>query len=342
MSASPAPRFSLAFQSDKSLADYGRLAAAAEAYGFDAVSVFGDLYFQPSIVALLAIAQATDRVTIGPACLNPFTLHPVEIAGQVAALDAASNGRCYLGLARGSWLTELGIDQHHGVEAIAEAAAVVTALLAGDTGGVEGRRFRLPAGAALETKPLRPSVPLLVGTWGRRLAGIAGRFADEVKVGGSANPAIVPLMREWVDAGASSSGRQVGEVGIVVGAVTVVDHDRAAARRRARREVAMYLEVVGGLDPTVELDPELLARLGERLRANDPEGAGALVPDELLPRFCFTGTPDDVVAQGLALIEAGASRIEFGTPHGLRDDAGVELLGRDVLPALRSELATET
>ena len=36
------------------------------------------------------------------------------------------------------------------------------------------------------------------------------------------------------------------DVGIVVGAVTVVDEDGDAAREQARREVEMYLEVVGG------------------------------------------------------------------------------------------------
>jgi len=29
-------------------------------------------------------AAATSRARIGPSCLNPFTLHPVEIAGQIA------------------------------------------------------------------------------------------------------------------------------------------------------------------------------------------------------------------------------------------------------------------
>ncbi len=36
----------------------------------------------------------------------------------------------------------------------------------------------------------------------------------------------------------------------------------------------------------------------------------------------------------LALIDAGVQRVEFGTPHGLTDAAGVELLGRRVLPML--------
>ena len=106
------------------------------------------------------------RSAIGPACLNPFTTHPVEIAAQVAAFDVASQGRAFLGLARGSWLGELGIDQGNAPEAVAEAAAVVAALLNGDRSGVGGQRFSLPPGAALRQRPLRESVPLLIGTWG--------------------------------------------------------------------------------------------------------------------------------------------------------------------------------
>ena len=37
-----------------------------------------------------------------------------------------------------------------------------------------------------------------------------------------------------------------------------------------------------------------------------------------------------------ALFEAGVSRVEFGTPHGLTAARGIELLGRRVLPAVRA------
>ena len=83
----------LGLQSDRSLADYEALGRRAEAVGFDVVSVFQDLFFQPAIFPLLAVARVTERVRLGPAALNPQTLHPVEIAGQTAALDLASEGR---------------------------------------------------------------------------------------------------------------------------------------------------------------------------------------------------------------------------------------------------------
>ncbi len=162
-------------------------------------------------------------------------MHPVEMAGQIAALDMASSGRAFLGLARGSWLSQLGIDQSNAPEAVAEAAAIVAALLKGDRDGVTGQHFVLPEGAALRQRPFRPSLPLLIGTWGPRLARVAGGMAAEVKVGGTANPQMVPLMRKWVGEGEIEAGRPKNAVGIVIGAVTVVDDDGRLARRQARR-----------------------------------------------------------------------------------------------------------
>jgi 5,10-methylenetetrahydromethanopterin reductase len=55
----------------------------------------------------------------------------------------------------------------------------------------------------------------------------------------------------------------------------------------------------------------------------------------VLDRFAFSGTPEQVAAQARAVIEAGAGRIDFGTPHGLTGADGVRLLGTRVLPLLR-------
>ena len=324
----------LGLQSDKPVGRYAELARIAERYEFDVLSVFGDLLFQPPIVPLLEMAAATGRVRLGAACWNPYTLHPYEIAGQLAALDAASGGRAYLGLARGTWLRAVGLDQQRPVQHVREAITVIRELLRGSGEPVEGTVFRLAAGVRLRY-PIRDTLPpVLIGTWGPKMAELAGRVADEVKIGGSANPAMVEVMRERVEPGSVAAGRP-GAVGIVVGAVTVVDRDGAAARCRARAEVAMYLAVVAALDPTLTIDPDLLARVSERVDAGDHAGAGALIDDDLLDLFAFSGTPDHVAAQAQRLIDAGVSRVEFGTPHGLDDAGGIELIGREVLPLLR-------
>ncbi len=316
----------LALQTNKPVGAYAELARAAEEAGFDVVTVFNDLWFQPSLPALLEIAAATTRVRVGASCLNPFTLHPVEIAGQVAALDQASGGRAFLGLAAGAWLRSLGIDSSRALTAVAEAWEIVRRLLAGDDSAFDGERFVLPAGAHLRYPVERPAVPLLVGTWAPRLTAFAGAHADEVKLGGSANAAMVDVAR----ARASSD-----RLGIVLGAVTVVDEDGDRARAVARREVAMYVDVVGALDPTSPIDPELLARIRLLVQEGRDDDAGALLPVDVLDRFAFAGTPAEIAAHVEAVLDAGARRVDFGTPHGIDERHGVELLCREVLPRLR-------
>jgi 5,10-methylenetetrahydromethanopterin reductase len=261
------------------------------------ITVFHDLLYQPAIAPLLLLAQATERVRLAPAALNPYTLHPVEIAGQAASLDLVSGGRAFLCLARGAWLDRLGLKQCRPVETMREAVEIVRRLLAGDRSGFEGERFQLAPGAGLNYEPLRREIPLMLGTWRRRMAALAAEVADEVKIGGCANPAMVQRMRDWL-------GRE--EVGVVVGAVTVVDRDGAGARELARKKVAMYLDIVGDLDPTLE--------------------PGSEPP---LERFTFAGTPAEIVAHVEELAAAGLKRVEFGDPIGL------DLLLGEVVPALR-------
>ncbi|MET7572189.1 LLM class flavin-dependent oxidoreductase [Streptomyces sp. NPDC005492] len=324
----------LGFQSDKHAADYARLAGKAEAYGFDVLSVFGDLMYQPPIFPLLEMARATERVRIGAACWNPYSMHPYEIAGQVAALDLASAGRAYVGLARGSWLGDVGIAQPRPLAHLRDAAQLIQTLLSGSPDGFQGEVFQLAPGSRLAYQPHRPRVPLLIGTWGAQTAAMAGRIgAREIKIGGTVNPAMVEVMRHRL-AGGGATG-PAGAPGIVVGAVTVVDEDGRLARSRARTEVAMYLPVVAALDPTVDVPEDLLARVKDLLGQGRAADAGALIPDDLLDLFAFCGTPEHVAAQAQRLIDAGVSRVEFGTPHGLTDDLGVDLIGTRVLPLLQ-------
>ena len=325
---------SLGLQTDKAPGEYAKLASLAEDLGFDGVSVFSDLLYQPPVAALLEMAAVTSRIRLGCACWNPYTLHPYEIAGQFAAVDTASGGRAYLGLAKGSWLEAIGVDTPGPIAHLRDAVGFIRALLGGEGGGYEGDTFRLEAGVRLRYPLARPDVPILLGSWGPRGMTLAGEVADEIKVGGSANPAMVDVVRARVDRGIDRAGRAPGSVDIVLGAVTVVDEDGDAARAHARRQVAMYLDVIAALDPTVTVPDDLLPAIRERLADGDDDGAGRLVPRDVLDLFAFAGTPDDIAAQAQRLIAAGVDRIEFGTPHGIDAARGIELLGKRVLPQL--------
>jgi len=328
--------FSIAFQSDKTPAQYEELAELVDRYAFEVVSVYNDLLFQPALPALLLMARKLTHARLGPAALIPYTVHPIEIAGQIAALDMISEGRAYLGLVRGTWLERLGIEQTRPLQTLREAALLVNHLLAGKAEAFEGQIYRLAAGSKLNYQPYRPRVPLMIGTWGSQTAKMAGEIADEVKVGGSTNPAMVGYLRPHLAQGAIKAGRDEKAVGVVLGAVCVVDEDRAAARAKVRREMALYLPVVAPLDPTLQ-DKEWLARLQEAYQRQDYDYISEhLISDELMDIFAFAGNPADIISQVEKLIEAGASRIEFGTPHGLSSAEGIRLLGEKVLPYFKA------
>ena len=98
---------------------------------------------------------------------------------------------------------------------------------------------------------------------------------------------------------------------------------------------AAALLVVAELDPTTDLPAGFAGRVRDLVAAGQDEVAGALIPDEVLDRFAFSGTPEHVAVLAQRVLDAGAGRIDFGTPHGLTDDEGVALLGTVVLPRLR-------
>jgi len=266
-------RFGVGLRGNLGAGEYGRLGRLAEDLGFDVVSAFHDLGDEPAAVALREVAQVTSRVRLGPACLNPYTMTPDEIATAIGELNEISGGRAYVGLARGAWL---GVAQHDAVTRVRAAVRYVTSQV---------------------------DVPVLIGGWGPRMVALAGEIADELKVGGSANPALVPVMRSRLGG---------PRTGIVLGAVTVVDEDGETARALALSRVQRYFEVVARLDPT-------LTDISEQ------------VTDELLDRFAFAGTPAQVARHVDEVFAAGASRVEFGAPFGLEPETGLRLLAAHVL-----------
>jgi 5,10-methylenetetrahydromethanopterin reductase len=331
-------QISIAFQTDKTPAQYITLAKFVDQYDFDGVTVYCDAPFQPSYGPLLLMAPHLRKARLGPAAIAPSRIHPLDMAAETALLAQIAAGGVYLGIARGAWLEQHGIRElQPPIQAIRESVEIVRMLLEGRDGGYAGQVFQIAPHVRAPYPLPDQRVPILIGSWGKKLCAVAGELADEVKIGGSANPDVVPVVRDYIAAGEKSAGRESGSVGVVIGAVSVCDEDREAARYAARRSVALYLPVVAPLDPTVQVEPELITRLQTLADAQAYDDAARLISDDLLERFAFAGNPADLIRQAEALFAAGAQRVEFGMPHGLNDPmVGIRLLGEKVIPALRS------
>ena len=105
-------KFSLRLNNDLPVRDYVRLAQLAEEAGFDQFWVSNDLFLRSAPVILTAVALATRRIEIGTCILNPYTIHPAEIAMLAATLDRGIKGPVQPGavVGAGEFLAWVGIE----------------------------------------------------------------------------------------------------------------------------------------------------------------------------------------------------------------------------------------
>jgi 5,10-methylenetetrahydromethanopterin reductase len=106
-------KFSLRLNNDLPVSEYVALATLAEEVGFHQFWVSNDLFLRSAPIILTAVALATKRIEIGTCIVNPYTIHPSEIAMMASTLDEVSGGRFNLGISAGAedFLRWIGIPQ---------------------------------------------------------------------------------------------------------------------------------------------------------------------------------------------------------------------------------------
>ena len=170
-------------------------ALAAEGAGFEGIWTWDHLRDADSnsgrvpeaLTALAGIAEATSRVMLGTLVLNVANRHPGTLANMAATLQEVSGNRFILGIGAGGGpslpyaqeQTMIGRpvppDRVRAAQ-VAEAAQVLRLLWSGERADFSGEHFEL-RGAHGYPRPEVPP-PIVVGGWGPRMAGIAGRHGD--------------------------------------------------------------------------------------------------------------------------------------------------------------------
>lgn len=329
--------FGLQLHAQLPLDAYPRLAASAEAYGFSDVMVHDLLLRRPVWPLLATLAQATRRLSVGPDVTHPVLQHPALIAANVAYLDELTGGRAVLGIGRGSMYHWVGLAPRDGTELVAEAIELIRHILAAEKGGFKGRHFTLAPEARLIPTPPRATVPIFVGTFGPRLAEVAGAVADGVRAAGQWDPRYFQQLRERVAAGARSAGRDPAAVTVVAETWLCLSSRREEARRLAPEILATFLPHLGPMLNFYGIDPELVRRVVTHLATGQTATAGRLIPDEVVDLFMAVGDPDDVRRGLNRLRQAGVEAVSFSGVLGPDPEATLRLLGEEVLPHFQEE-----
>lgn len=119
------------------------------------------VFWHDCYVLIGLVSQHTRRIHLGPMVTNPYSRHPAVLAGAMAALQDASEGRMFLGNGVGAGLEQLGMTSDRPVRALREAITAITSLLRGETVTVHGETTTIDA--ARMVGPVRP-VPISIGT----------------------------------------------------------------------------------------------------------------------------------------------------------------------------------
>ncbi|MCW5746905.1 MAG: LLM class F420-dependent oxidoreductase [Alphaproteobacteria bacterium] len=269
--------------------DAKRVAQLAEAAGFDSIftvehvvwptnysSVYpygptGRLPGNPStrmpdpLIWMAYVAAVTTRLRLMTAVVILPQRNPLVLAKEVATLDYMSGGRIELGIGVG-WLKEefaaLGVPFERRGKRTDEYVAAMRALWAGDDASFAGEFVNF-SGVSCNPKPLRGSVPIVVGGHSEAAAKRAGRLGDGFFPSIGAQVDVMPLL-DVVRRTAEAAGRDPKAVELITGCPGALPDSgidpRAAVEERIKRGVGRVALPLRAFMPNLE---EGLQRFGE-------------------------------------------------------------------------------
>jgi alkanesulfonate monooxygenase SsuD/methylene tetrahydromethanopterin reductase-like flavin-dependent oxidoreductase (luciferase family) len=167
---------------------------------------------------LAGLAEATERVTLGPLVASTSFHAPPMLAKLAATVDEISGGRLVLGLGAGWNETEyraFGFPFDHRISRFEEAFTIIRTLLRDGAIDFSGRYYEV-RDCELLPRPARPGgPPLLIGSSGERMLSITIPHVDAWNAWyddtGNRADGVAPL-RARVDAACLAAGRDPAAV----------------------------------------------------------------------------------------------------------------------------------
>jgi len=203
------------------------IAKQAEADGFDSVWLPDHLLYRTAgrptrgvwecWTMLAALAEATERVEIGPLVLANSFRNPALLAKMATALDEVSDGRLILGIGTG-WnepeYTGLGLPFDHRVDRFEEALQVLLPLLRDGQVDFAGRYYSAANGENVPRGPRPVGAPLLIGGEGPRMLRLTARYGDMWNTGYMGGPETMAGPLERIEVAYREVGRDRSTLGI--------------------------------------------------------------------------------------------------------------------------------
>jgi coenzyme F420-dependent glucose-6-phosphate dehydrogenase len=306
----------------------------AEKTGLDIVAVSD--HFQPwrhegghapnALVWLGALAQATERVTIGTSVLTPtLRYEPAIIAQAFGTLGALAPGRVFLGVGTGESLNETpatggefpGAKERR--RRLAEAVKLIEQLWREERVDFEGEYYETRR-ATIYDRPDDP-VPIFIAASGPLAAKLAGRRGDGFISTSGKDPQLYRDLMANLAEGAEKADRDPNAIRKQIEIKVSYDRDYDDAFESCRIWSALGLshDQKAGIDDPIEME-----------RVADENA------DKAHERFIVTSDPDEVIEAVMPYVDLGFEDLVLHAP-GHDQKRFLDQFAADVLPALREE-----
>jgi alkanesulfonate monooxygenase SsuD/methylene tetrahydromethanopterin reductase-like flavin-dependent oxidoreductase (luciferase family) len=203
------------------------IALQAEADGFDSIWLPDHFLYrnpdQPTRgiwecwTTLAALAEATDRVELGPLVTCNSFRNPAVLAKMVTTVDEISNGRVILGMGAGWNKPEydaFGLPFDHRVDRFEEALKIIKPLLREGHVDFAGRYYEARDCDIVPSGPRPSGPPLMIGSEGPKMHKLTATFADLWNIGYMGTPDTMTEPLATIRAVCHDVGRDPATLGV--------------------------------------------------------------------------------------------------------------------------------
>jgi alkanesulfonate monooxygenase SsuD/methylene tetrahydromethanopterin reductase-like flavin-dependent oxidoreductase (luciferase family) len=337
--------------SEKSAAQYFdeslRLVEWCDAYGYSHVRIVEHYFhhwggYSPNpVVFLTAASQRTKRARLVTGAVLPVFNHPLKLAGELAMLDAISNGRLDIGFARAFLPYEFrhfGVSMDESIARFEEGVAQIRELLENEKVSSSGQFHKYQNVWSLPRPTQLPRPPFWIAAVGTpdsfERAGKLGYNLMAIQGVGSTPSQLVQIYREaWKSAGHPGQGK------VMLAVFMYCHEDREEAVRIAKPRIERHFGSIADAmsehaGKQLSKDYKNYDKMIEKVRAETFES-------QLHHHAAFVGNPRDVREQldefekVMGGVDQASMQVNFNDMTYADAERSVRLFGEKVMPYFR-------
>lgn len=321
-----------------------RLVDWCDVYGYSHVRIVEHYFhywggYSPNpLVFLTAASQRTKRAQLVTGAVLPVFNHPLKLAGELAMLDAISNGRLQIGFARAFLPYEFrhfGVSMDESVARFEEGVAQIRELLERENVTSNGKFHSYENVTSLPRPTQRPRPPFWIAAVGTpqsfERAGKLGYNLMAIPGVGSSPSELVQVYREaWKSAG------HPGKPKVMLACFMYCDEDRARAIEIAKPRIERHFHSIA----------DAMAEHAGREISQDYKNYDKMIlkvrnetfESQLHHGAAFVGTPADCIEQLHAFekmmggVDHASLQVNFNDMSFEDAERSVRLFGEKVMP----------